>query len=611
MPIALSFIFVLAISWFTPLQSAAMTAQPPEKDFGRGAITEWQEVVATSEANNSAWVEGNFANLGFTASTLLMRSTPATNSASDYYLQLSPIYLDQLDVRFTDKSGGAVLQTYKLGDRDKQTDRPDIIRAPSQIFIKLPHTASLVEIAASSTSNLRLRVNYVSSEELPRLTQRSAFSASLLVTVISISVLLAFAAGLIYKSRSLFLFVAYQLSWLLLLSGIFYPLVSTPFWSLQTNHWIVSIGAISATLFGALTHAQIIQEFSGTYLVPRFLRAAAVIAALLLGVLIGGYEVQALELNILLISTIPALLFFAIPLIKQRNTSEKIWQRIKYGYVVLMGSVVVTGVSGLGIGDLFDITYIHALLTTLLMSGILIMGLRAQNAELRERAQQSLLESQKSKLLEEQLSESKAMFEMLSHEIKTPLTTLSMLLISSKNRERAGRQIDAIRTIIEQTAIALNISDLHSNPEYHNLERAVLDNWQFLASQSEGRTLDLRVDPAVSVYADGLLMDIALRNVLKNAMKYSVPSSAVKVYTVTRRHDVLLVVSNQSKIVYDDDSSFFRKYWRSAESRSIRGSGLGLWLVKRIAEEAGINVSIELSRNTFRILFHIPEKRQR
>jgi len=200
---------------------------------------------------------------------------------------------------------------------------------------------------------------------------------------------------------------------------------------------------------------------------------------------------------------------------------------------------------------------------------------------------------------------------MLSHEIKTPLTTLSMLLISSKNRERAVRQIDAIRTIIEQTAIALNISDLHSNPEYHNLERAVLDNWQFLASQSEGRTLDLRVDPAVSVYADGLLMDIALRNVLKNAMKYSVPSSAVKVYTVTRGLDLLLVVSNQSKIVYDDDSSFFRKYWRSAESRSIRGSGLGLWLVKRIAEEAGINVSIELSRNTFRILFHIPEKRQR
>jgi len=106
-------------------------------------------------------------------------------------------------------------------------------------------------------------------------------------------------------------------------------------------------------------------------------------------------------------------------------------------------------------------------------------------------------------------------------------------------------------------------------------------------------------------------MDIALRNVLKNAMKYSVLSSAVKVYTVTRGLDVLLGVSNQSKIVYDDDSSFFRKYWRSAESQSIRGSGLGLWLVKRIAEEAGINVSIELSRNTFRIPFHIPEKRQR
>lgn len=611
MPLLLPLVTAFIVGWFSHVHAASADTNLSNQGHDPTAETKWQAVAEDAKPINEGWVEGAFANLGFTASQLLIHTRLDLTASSDYYLKLSPIYIDNVRIRFTDVSTERPSIIHDVGDLDPQLSSEDIVRAPSQVFVRIPPGTSDVNIAASSTSNLRLSVDYVTDIELSGLTQDYAFGTSLLFTTLLISILVAGSAALIYRSKSLLLFIAYQTSWLVLLAGIHYPVLSTPIWNLASNHWVVSIGAITATLFGALAHAQIIYEFSGTRFIPRILHTAAALCVVLLLTAFSGYERLALKLNIILISTIPALLLILIPLIRQQQTSMNVWRRIKYGYVVLMGSVVVTGVSGLGIGDLFDITYIHALLTTLLMSGILVMGLRAQNAQLREQAQQSRLESQKSKLLEEQLSESKAMFEMLSHEIKTPLTTLSMLLISSKNRERAGRQIEAIRTIIEQTAIALNISNLHSNPEYHNLERAVLDNWQFLASQSEGRTLDLRVDPAVSVYADGLLMDIALRNVLKNAMKYSVPSSAVKVYTVTRGLDILLVVSNQSKIVYDDDSSFFRKYWRSAESRSIRGSGLGLWLVKRIAEEAGINVSIELSRNTFRMLFHIPEKRQR
>lgn len=571
--------------------------------------TQWQSISPGDSVDYNAWRPGKFANLGFTDSTLVMRSRLDGVRDRDLYLELSPVYIDLVDVKLS-RADGSNISLHRLGDSVSQGQSGDLIRAPSRIYLRILPEVDTVEVTARSTSNLRLSTNFITEEELPLATQSYAFIASLLVTIIATAIVLASVAGLVYRSSSLLCFVLYQIAWLVLLAGLFYPLFAEPLWTSAVNHWVVSIGAIAATALGALAHAQIISEFSGTKLIPRILHVSAAAAILLLLLLALGHERVALQLNILIISTIPVLLIILLPWTKAKDSSYGIWGRIRFGYLILMTSVVVTGVSGLGVGRLFDITYIHALITTVLMSAILVMGLRHQTAKLRAQAQKSQLDNQRAQLLEDQLSESKSMFEMLSHEIKTPLTTLSMLLVNAQNRERAGRQIDAIRAIIEQTAIALNLGSLHSNPELHSLERVIIDNWQFIAVQADNQKLDLRVDPKVRVYADSLLLDILVRNLLKNAIKYSPPDRTIRVYTLNKDGDTTLVFSNESKIEYAEGVNFFRKYWRSADSSFTRGSGLGLWIVKRIAEDAGMNVDARLSQKYFRIVLTIPQARQ-
>ena len=402
--------------------------------------TQWQSVAPGDSVDQDAWRPGNFANLGFTDAALVMRSRLDGERDRDIYLELSPIYIDHVDVRLSTADGSSI-SMHKLGDLDTQGEAGGFIRAPSRSYLRISPEVDTVDITARSTSNLRLSTNFIPQEELPLATQRYAFMASLLVTVIATAIVLASVAGLVYRSSSLLCFVLYQLTWLTLLAGLFYPLFAEPLWGNAVNHWIVSIGAIAATGLGALAHAQIISEFSGTKHIPRILHVSAAAAILLLLLLALGHERVALQLNILIISTIPVLLIILLPWTKAKDNSYEIWGRIRFGYLILMTSVVVTGVSGLGVGQLFDITYIHALITTVLMSAILVMGLRHQTAKLRAQAQNSQLENQRAQLLEDQLSESKTMFEMLSHEIKTPLTTLSMLLISSENRERAADKL--------------------------------------------------------------------------------------------------------------------------------------------------------------------------
>ena len=572
--------------------------------------TQWQSVAPGDSVDQGAWRLGNFANLGFTDATLVMRSRLGGERDRDLFLELSPIYIDHVDVKLS-SADGSNISLHRLGDSVSQGQSGDLIRAPSRIYLRILPEVDSVEITARSTSNLRLSTNFIAEEELPLATQTSAFIASLLVTIIATAIVLASVAGLVYRSSSLLCFVLYQITWLVLLAGLFYPLFAEPLWSSAVNHWVVSVGAIAATALGAITHAQTISEFSGTKLIPRILLGSACCAGFLLLPFALGHERLALELNILIISTIPVLLMILLPFTKAKDMSYKVWGRVRVGYLLLMISVFVTGVSGLGVGRLFDITYTHALVTTVLMSAILVMGLRHQTAKLRAQAQKSQLDNQRAQLLQAQLSESKSMVEMLSHEIKTPLTTLSMLLVNAQNRERAGRQIDAILAILEQTAMALNLGSLHSTPELHNLERVIIYNWEFIAVQAANQKLDLRVDPKARVYADSLLLDILVRNLLKNAIKYSPPYRKIRVYTLNKDVDTTLVFSNQSKIEYAGSVNFFGKYWRSADSSFTRGSGLGLWIVKRIAEDAGINVQARLSQRYFRIVLTIPQARQK
>ena len=85
---------------------------------------------------------------------------------------------------------------------------------------------------------------------------------------------------------------------------------------------------------------------------------------------------------------------------------------------------------------------------------------------------------------------------------------------------------------------------------------------------------------------------LALRNLLDNALKYSPPQSLIQ-FCIVQREDLLgtsfTVTSQLAGADLLDETIFSRR--ARGEGAEGRGSGLGLYLVKKVAEAHGGSVS--------------------
>jgi signal transduction histidine kinase len=96
------------------------------------------------------------------------------------------------------------------------------------------------------------------------------------------------------------------------------------------------------------------------------------------------------------------------------------------------------------------------------------------------------------------------------------------------------------------------------------------------------------------VVTDIQLLQVALGNLIDNALKYATPASLVQVSasTSTGAHRspggiLFSVVNTPGPAGLPDASQVFQKYYRSPGARSKTGSGLGLYLVHQIARRLG------------------------
>src|SRR5712691_6662236 len=105
-----------------------------------------------------------------------------------------------------------------------------------------------------------------------------------------------------------------------------------------------------------------------------------------------------------------------------------------------------------------------------------------------------------------------------------------------------------------------------------------------------------RVDPArPTIQVDIDRMRVALQNLLSNAVKYSPPESSVEVRVEAQRGALSIVVEDQGYgIPAEEIPHIFDKYYRGVtpEAQNTPGTGLGLYIVKQIAELHGGRVEV-------------------
>jgi len=103
------------------------------------------------------------------------------------------------------------------------------------------------------------------------------------------------------------------------------------------------------------------------------------------------------------------------------------------------------------------------------------------------------------------------------------------------------------------------------------------------------------VTPSLFIKGDRLLLQMAVNNLIDNANKYSPKEMPVKIILKQENTNILLQVIDEGKgIAMDERQKIFEKFYRAGNvaTKAAKGTGLGLYLAKRIALQHKANVFV-------------------
>ena len=189
--------------------------------------------------------------------------------------------------------------------------------------------------------------------------------------------------------------------------------------------------------------------------------------------------------------------------------------------------------------------------------------------------------------------------ENMAHEIQTPLTVIrnkTENLIADESI--MDKQASTVKIIYDETSHlsklgnTLNLLSKIENHEFSKAEyiltRSVIE--KHLESISEvARLKSLQIEKELSdqhqLYIDPFLLDIVLKNLLRNALRYGSAEGPIRIRTTVDS----LSVSNYGPPLDENPEKIFERFFRKNGSQSAQG--LGLSLVKKICDLNHLSVS--------------------
>lgn len=192
---------------------------------------------------------------------------------------------------------------------------------------------------------------------------------------------------------------------------------------------------------------------------------------------------------------------------------------------------------------------------------------------------------------------------MIAHEFRNPLNIIegqtSMIQLEVESGiDNTDKRTAAIRSATQRLANLFDqwLESDRLNQPNSNLERLPINLVQMLDELMKSSRIfhpDHRFifePPKVQMVidADNHLLQIAILNLIDNASKYSPFNSIIHLNLVENEKEIGISVSDQGcGIGKDDLVKIFDVYYRAATESKIKGTGLGLAFVKRIAELHG------------------------
>ena len=204
------------------------------------------------------------------------------------------------------------------------------------------------------------------------------------------------------------------------------------------------------------------------------------------------------------------------------------------------------------------------------------------------------------------------MIDTVSHEFRTPLTSIqgytSRLLrqdiqIDDETKQKSlkviKRQAERLKRMVEDLLVIPDIEheSLNVNIEQISIPEIIEDS-MLLVKNSGGKNLINNIDVDIpTIKADRDRFEQVMINLIENAIKYADDESDIVVENLPSDEDnyVKLVVKNKCPIIPKDKlKTLFDKFTRLDDSttRTTRGTGLGLYIVKGLVETMGGHIQL-------------------
>lgn len=221
---------------------------------------------------------------------------------------------------------------------------------------------------------------------------------------------------------------------------------------------------------------------------------------------------------------------------------------------------------------------------------------------------QAVLLREANTALKESNSVREKLLSVVSHDLKTPLTSLQALLeywekklLSEKELNdllpRISKQTETVYLLLENLLEWAQTQIQYSQLQFSevNLRALVDDSIKLAASSAEGKKLNIlnEIQEDLVIHTDRDRLNFIIRNLISNAMKFTKNEGVIKLSFESSGNGKIRVTDNgvgmsPSRV----ESLFSRKTGVSIGTDGEKGSGVGLLLCKEFAESLGASLEV-------------------
>jgi K+-sensing histidine kinase KdpD len=188
----------------------------------------------------------------------------------------------------------------------------------------------------------------------------------------------------------------------------------------------------------------------------------------------------------------------------------------------------------------------------------------------------------------------------VTHELKSPIAGIKLNLQTMEKRKldedkqkellnRSIKEADRLNDLCTNILLTSQMEGKQYKPakERINFSELVEDSVEHYANRYPQR-FEEDIESDCSLMGDRLMLQMAINNLLENAVKYTPSDKPVKIVLDKKKDCIVLQVVDEGQGIADDEKKkIFEKFYRvgNENSRTSKGTGLGLYLTGKIMKQ--------------------------